>query len=135
MIIVVICVLVFLVVWIGLASRNIYIIPLSGTQGIGTAVTRAWHGLRGLGYSGYTKDGLRRERLWHFWMRKTATMLFFAIMAGGMCTVAVVVLLVILNWFGLYLAWVPDYPEGAFGVFSLGFFVWWMTTPPHRPPE
>jgi hypothetical protein len=117
-IVIAIAILLFLV-WFGPAVRVIVFDPI-------------WESLRNLGYS---KDGLRRERLWHFWMRKSATMLFLAVMAGGMCAIpAALIVLFILDQIGPFECEVYI-PRVLIAVFSLGFFVWLMKAPPHRPPE
>jgi hypothetical protein len=113
------CVIILLMVWCGPAIRAIAIDPL-------------YERIRALGYSGYTKDGSRRERLWHFWMRKSAVVLFIAVAAGGACMLPTVpILLITLDQFGLYVDWAIA-SRVVWAVLSLGFFVWMISAPPHR---
>jgi hypothetical protein len=74
------------------------------------------------------------ERLWHFWVRKSAAMLFLSVMAGGACMIPT----------ALVLMWVPGHfgsfdwdlyltPRAVFGAYSIGFFIWMIRSPPNRP--
>jgi hypothetical protein len=93
---------------------------------------------RALGARAFYRHTLKRdangtERLWHFWVRKSASMLFLAVMAGGMCMLPTVfVLLLVLDQFDLYVDLAVIF-RIVWALFSLGFFVWMIRAPPHRP--
>jgi hypothetical protein len=79
------------------------------------------------------RDANSTERLWHFWARKSASMLLLAVMAGGACTMpTAVVLLWVMDQFGPF-GWEMYLPRAVWGALSVGFFMWFMVTPPHRP--
>jgi hypothetical protein len=79
------------------------------------------------------RDANGTERLWHFWARKSAAMLFLATCAGGMCAIpATFVLLWVLYQFGLDLNGVLTF-RAVCGASSVAFFVYFILQPPHRP--
>jgi hypothetical protein len=74
------------------------------------------------------------ERMWHFWVRKSAAILFLSVAAGGACMIPTsLVLMFVLDQFGSF-SWEEVYlPRALFGAFSLGFFIWMIRSPPNRP--
>jgi hypothetical protein len=79
------------------------------------------------------RDANGRERMWHFWARKSAAALFLSVMAGGACMIpAALVLLFVIDQFGSF-DWEVYVPRAAWGAFSVGFFIPLIREPPHRP--
>jgi hypothetical protein len=79
------------------------------------------------------RDANGRERIWHFWACKSAAMLFLSVMAGCACMIpAALVLLFVIVQFGSF-DWEVYVPRAVWGAFSVGFFIWLIREPPHRP--